>query len=106
MGLDVWAYQALNGKSAIEFPSIHPFPNEDALKQHIHAQLKKAQTKVGRLPKVLVMGALGRCGTGACDFARAAGIPEENIIKWDMAETAKGGNHNIHKRSIQGNSGM
>lgn len=37
------------------------------------------------------MGALGRCGTGACDFARKAGIPEENIIKWDINETKGGG---------------
>lgn len=39
----------------------------------------------------MVMGALGRCGTGACDFARKAGIPEENIIKWDINETKNGG---------------
>jgi saccharopine dehydrogenase (NAD+, L-lysine-forming) len=39
----------------------------------------------------MVMGALGRCGTGACDFARKSGIPEENIIKWDINETKKGG---------------
>lgn len=45
----------------------------------------------GKLPKVMVMGALGRCGTGACDFARKAGIPEENIIKWDINETKGGG---------------
>ena len=37
------------------------------------------------------MGALGRCGGGAVDFARKAGIPEENIIKWDMNETKGGG---------------
>lgn len=33
------------------------------------------------------MGALGRCGTGACDMLRKLGIPDENITKWDMAET-------------------
>lgn len=37
------------------------------------------------------MGALGRCGTGAVDFAAKAGIPQENIIKWDLAETKAGG---------------
>ncbi|KAJ3328516.1 Saccharopine dehydrogenase [Kappamyces sp. JEL0680] len=37
----------------------------------------------------MVMGALGRCGTGATDFAVKAGI--KDIVKWDMAETAKGG---------------
>lgn len=39
----------------------------------------------------MVMGALGRCGRGACDLARAVGIPEQNIIKWDLEETKAGG---------------
>ncbi len=39
----------------------------------------------------MVMGALGRCGTGAADFARRVGLPQENIILWDMKETAAGG---------------
>ena len=37
------------------------------------------------------MGALGRCGSGAKDFALKVGIPDSDIIKWDMQETAKGG---------------
>lgn len=60
--------------------------------------------------KVLVIGALGRCGSGAVDLFRKAGLkeyvhypylfakereltksPRDNIVKWDMAETAKGG---------------
>ena len=47
--------------------------------------------KVGRSPRVMVMGALGRCGTGAKDFALKAGIPDADIIQWDMQETAAGG---------------
>ena len=38
-----------------------------------------------------MIGALGRCGKGAVDFALKAGVPTENVIQWDMAETAKGG---------------
>lgn len=34
---------------------------------------------------------VGRCGKGAVDMCLRAGVPEENILKWDMAETAKGG---------------
>lgn len=41
--------------------------------------------------KVLVIGALGRCGSGAVDLFRKIGVQEDNIAKWDMAETAKGG---------------
>lgn len=40
---------------------------------------------------MLVIGALGRCGRGAVDLCLKAGIPTENVLKWDMAETAKGG---------------
>jgi hypothetical protein len=51
----------------------------------------QAQEKCGRLPRVLVIGALGRCGTGACDLAVQVGLPEDHIVRWDMAETAAGG---------------
>jgi saccharopine dehydrogenase (NAD+, L-lysine-forming) len=30
----------------------------------------------GRRPRIMVMGALGRCGSGAVDCARKSGIPE------------------------------
>lgn len=42
-------------------------------------------------PRIIIIGALGRCGTGAVDFCRAAGVQESDILKWDMAETARGG---------------
>ncbi|KAI9103085.1 hypothetical protein DFS34DRAFT_351800 [Phlyctochytrium arcticum] len=89
VGLDVWCHQQINGRA--KYPSIEPFAHEDDLIKLIKERLDAAAKKAGRLPRVMVMGALGRCGTGAVDMARRAGIPEENIIKWDMAETAKGG---------------
>ncbi len=39
-------------------------------------------------PSALVIGALGRVGTGACDLCDAMGLP---VTRWDMAETAHGG---------------
>lgn len=36
----------------------------------------RLEAKAGRMPRVMVMGALGRCGTGACDLAKRAGVPE------------------------------
>lgn len=39
-------------------------------------------------PTALIIGALGRVGTGATDLCRAAGITPTG---WDMAETARGG---------------
>jgi saccharopine dehydrogenase (NAD+, L-lysine forming) len=42
----------------------------------------------GRRPTALVIGALGRVGTGVADFCGALGIP---VTRWDLAETASGG---------------
>lgn len=42
----------------------------------------------GTIPTVLIIGALGRVGTGAADLCAAVGL---NVTKWDMAETASGG---------------
>lgn len=39
-------------------------------------------------PTAIVIGALGRVGTGAADLCEAMGV---QVTKWDMAETASGG---------------
>ncbi|KAJ3385992.1 saccharopine dehydrogenase (NAD+, L-lysine-forming) [Chytriomyces confervae] len=90
VGLDLWCHKILNGEEPV-FPAINHFNNDQDLIKHIKARLALAVAKFGRLPRVMVMGALGRCGGGAGDFARDAGIPAENIIQWDLAETKAGG---------------
>ena len=61
------------------------FENSDAL-------LADLQTQIAGLDKTslnaLIIGALGRVGTGASDLLTALEIP---VTKWDMAETANGG---------------
>ena len=42
----------------------------------------------GRAPSVLIIGALGRVGSGAADLCAALHLP---VTKWDMDETAHGG---------------
>ena len=39
-------------------------------------------------PRALIIGALGRVGTGAADLCAAMGV---SVTKWDIAETASGG---------------
>ena len=39
-------------------------------------------------PRAIIIGALGRVGTGAADLCTAMGVA---VTKWDMAETASGG---------------
>ena len=42
----------------------------------------------GPRPSALIIGALGRVGTGAADFCDAIGVV---VTRWDIAETASGG---------------
>ncbi|KAF9015353.1 saccharopine dehydrogenase [Cyathus striatus] len=64
-----------------------PFENESAMVSNVRELLGGS----GKGVKALVIGALGRCGRGAVDLFRKIGLNEDDILKWDMAETAKGG---------------
>ncbi|RKP13332.1 saccharopine dehydrogenase Lys3 [Piptocephalis cylindrospora] len=96
-GLDAWARQVLRdqeGKGPTQYPAIRPFKNEEALIAQVKENVQKAiqaQGGSGTPPRILVIGALGRCGSGAVDCARKVGIPDEQIVRWDMAETSRGG---------------
>ena len=91
LGVQDWAFRQTQ-KDSEYLPSVEPYPRENLLVDAVKKDLDAAIAASGKsLPKVLVIGALGRCGSGAVDLCRKVGIPEENIIKWDMAETAKGG---------------
>ncbi|BFZ54248.1 Saccharopine dehydrogenase [Savitreella phatthalungensis] len=89
LAVETWARQIL--KPGDKLGAVQPYDNVDLLNEHVKSQMDEAAKKVGRQPRILVIGALGRCGSGAVALARNVGISEENIIKWDMAETAKGG---------------
>ncbi len=64
--------------------AIPGYPNKSAL----IAELKAAIAATGQHPNALVIGALGRVGTGASDLFDALGV---TVTKWDMAETKSGG---------------
>ncbi len=56
---------------------------------HLLAELQSELVATGtHRPTAIVIGALGRVGTGASDLCTAMGVP---VTKWDMAETAHGG---------------
>lgn len=56
---------------------------------HMLADLQQGLVALGTArPTALIIGALGRVGTGAADLCQAMGVA---TIKWDMAETASGG---------------
>lgn len=66
---------------------LEPYPNEQAMVTDVKAKLGGEELKI----KALIIGALGRCGRGAVDLFRKIGLKEDNIVKWDLDETAKGG---------------
>ena len=50
------------------------YENETALIKDVKNAVAKGQKKAGHLPRVLVIGALGRCGRGAVDLCEKAGV--------------------------------
>lgn len=79
--LKTWAAQ----QRAEECPPVGVYPSKDALNAELSAELDA--TGAVR-PRAIVIGALGRVGTGAADLCEAMGV---KVTKWDMAETASGG---------------
>lgn len=55
---------------------------------HLRAAIAPGLSALSRPPRVIIIGAKGRVGTGAADFCRAMGLVP---TLWDMAETAHGG---------------
>jgi len=70
-----------------QLAQLNPYANETAMIDSV----KTALGGSGKGVKALVIGALGRCGRGAVDLFRKIGLEEDDILKWDLEETAKGG---------------
>ncbi|WP_420004243.1 saccharopine dehydrogenase [Arenibacterium sp. LLYu02] len=79
--LKAWAAQQ---RGAVCGP-VGAYKDKHALLSDLGAELDAASDK---RPTAIVIGALGRVGTGAADLCEAMGV---TVTKWDMAETASGG---------------
>jgi saccharopine dehydrogenase (NAD+, L-lysine forming) len=79
VSLKCWAAQQ-RGEIA---GSLHQYGSKADLLADLRAEMA-AMTR----PRAIVIGALGRVGTGASDLCEALGVA---VTKWDMAETASGG---------------
>lgn len=88
LGIMGWCEQQLTGQ---KLGSVDYYADSEALLQDARSRLAKVLEKTGKSPTIMIMGALGRSGTGAKQFAEGVGIPSDHITKWDLAETAKGG---------------
>lgn len=81
VSLMAWAAQQ---RGAICGP-VDSFPSQQDMTRTLHAEL---QATGAARPRAIVIGALGRVGTGAGDLLRQMGV---QVTRWDMAETAQGG---------------
>ena len=81
VALKCWAAQQKNTLCG----PVSTYPSSTHLLSDLQSQLVATGT---HRPTALVIGALGRVGTGATDLCTAMGVP---VTRWDMAETANGG---------------
>ncbi|TXI00234.1 MAG: saccharopine dehydrogenase [Pseudorhodobacter sp.] len=79
VSLKCWAAQQRGGIAG----PVRKAGSKDALLAELNADLAGLSR-----PRAIIIGALGRVGTGAADLCEAMGV---TVTKWDMAETASGG---------------
>ncbi|KAL8769013.1 MAG: hypothetical protein Q9209_004930 [Squamulea sp. 1 TL-2023] len=88
LALEDWAWQLQHG-AEIPLPGKKPYNTESDLLKEVKSDVAAGIGKNdGKAPQILIIGSLGRCGRGAIDLCLAAGIPETNLLKWDLAETS------------------
>ena len=81
VSLKCWAAQQAGGICG----PVGVYAGKDALLDDLRKTLDATNTP---RPTTIVIGALGRVGSGASDLCQAMGV---TTTKWDMAETASGG---------------
>lgn len=79
ISLKAWAAQ----KKGFLCGPVEKYASKQALLDALKAELPDAER-----PRAIIIGALGRVGTGAADLCSAMDVA---VTKWDMAETASGG---------------
>ena len=79
LSLKCWAAQQRGGIAG----AVRKVPSKAALLDQLGAELHGLSR-----PRAIIIGALGRVGTGAADLCTAMGVA---VTRWDMAETANGG---------------
>jgi len=79
VSLKCWAAQQRGGIAG----PVQKYPGKAALLADLAAEVGAHPR-----PRAIIIGALGRVGTGAADLCTALGVA---VTRWDMAETASGG---------------
>jgi len=92
--LDVWlAADVVHSERMVELWAMQEYSrgvagvDEDAMVAEVRSRL----AGVGIQPRVIVLGALGRCGQGASHILTRCGLDASNVALWDLQETKRGG---------------
>ena len=80
VALKVWISQLKKEECA----SLSAFNDKKKLLDDVSNEINLVKT----LPSAIVIGSLGRVGTGVCDFCENLSL---NVKKWDLTETVSGG---------------
>lgn len=86
VGVKNWIGQKLARSPVV--PPLGPYSGRDALVAELQQELGTVTAGGARKPRVIIIGAKGRVGTGAGDLADALGL---DATRWDIEETAGGG---------------
>ena len=86
VAVKAWCGQE-TGRAQVVAP-LTDYANRDVLLAELGDEVAQARAAAGRHPRVIVIGARGRSGSGAVDLAAALDLP---VTEWDMDETAGGG---------------
>lgn len=86
VGILAWCHQQISADKPM--PAVKPYYSEAAFIDHITQQLKKVAKIKGVpevFPRIIVIGALGRCGRGALEMANKIGIPKNLSVVVDVS---------------------
>ena len=83
LALESWAWQLSNPADKLT-PGVTRYSSQDLLLEDVKSKVLEGESEAGRQPGVLIIGALGRCGRGPVDRCKQTGLPDENILKWDL----------------------
>ena len=86
IALKIWIGRQIHGSTFKLEPQI-PYTNKQVLIEELEKGLTTLPVS-NKLPKIVVVGALGRCGQGATELLNELNLDTD---KWDIKETQKGG---------------
>jgi saccharopine dehydrogenase (NAD+, L-lysine-forming) len=68
-------------------PGVTSYPSQDLLLEDVKSKVLEEKARQGASQEFSSSVLWGRCGRGAVDLCKQAGLPDENILKWDLPET-------------------